>query len=177
MGATEAVQLNANNVVEKNALGIEYSSASVIGRRLKDAREDSSFSKEYIARKAKIRERYIDAIELGDWDVLPPGLNGRGLVRLYAKELGVPLPEFEGFNNLQTVQAEKQSENLSQNNFSKKSRYQPAAEESAEIIKIVPRSEYKNVSFEDHYNTSTLQNKLYQTKTHHTAAIVTPKNI
>ena len=183
MNAAEVEQ--PSNIIEKNALGIEYSAASTIGQRLRDAREENSISKEYVARKAKIRERYIDAIELGDWDVLPPGLNGRGLVRLYAKELGVSLPEFEGFSNLQTIQAEKQSEHLSQNNFTKKSRYQPAAEESAEIIKIVPRSEYKNVSFEDNfsniYNSSreltshSVQNKLYQTKTHHAAAIVTPK--
>ena len=183
MNAAEVEQ--PSNIIEKNALGIEYSAASTIGQRLRDAREENSISKEYVARKAKIRERYIDAIELVDWDVLPPGLNGRGLVRLYAKELGVSLPEFEGFSNLQTIQAEKQSEHLSQNNFTKKSRYQPAAEESAEIIKIVPRSEYKNVSFEDNfsniYNSSreltshSVQNKLYQTKTHHAAAIVTPK--
>ena len=182
-----AAEVDTTTSIEKNALGIEYSAACIIGSRLKDAREDISISKEYVAKKAKIRERYIDAIELGDWDVLPPGLNGRGLVRLYAKELGVHLPEFEGFSNLQTVQAEKQSENLSHNNFSKKSRYQPAAEESAEIIKIVPRSEYKNIhshlddghnhiypSTRDTYSNSN-QSKFHQTKTHHAAAVVTPK--
>lgn len=172
--------------IEKNALGIDYNAACIIGTRLKEAREHNSFSKEYVAKKAKIRERYIDAIEMGDWDVLPPGLNGRGLVRLYAKELGVHLPEFEGFSNLQTIQAEKQSESLTQNNFIKKSRYQPAAEESAEIIKIVPRSQYKRSHFDDNLpsaqnphphdiSSSSVQNKLYQTKTHHAAAIVTPK--
>ena len=119
MNAAEVEQFS--NIIEKNALGIEYNAASKIGQRLKDARENNSIAKEYIAKKVKIRERYIDAIELGDWDILPPGLNGRGLVRLYAKELEVLLPEFESFSNLHTIQAEKQSEHLSHNNFTKKS--------------------------------------------------------
>ena len=180
-----AEEIEPTNIAEKNALGIEYNAACAIGTRLKDAREENEVTKEFVAKKAKIRERYIDAIELGDWDILPPGLNGRGLVRLYAKELGIALPEFEGFSNLQTIQAEKQSETLSHSNASKKSRYQPAAEESAEIIKIVPRSEYKSVSGEtsfsnNYYNTrdsssTGYQNKFNQTKTHHAAAIVTPK--
>lgn len=180
-----AEELEPTHIVEKNALGVEYNTACLVGTRLKEAREEASYSTEYVAKKAKIRERYIDAIELGDWDILPPGLNGRGLVRLYAKELGVSLPEFEEFSHLPTIQAEKQSENLSHHNFTKKSRYQPAAEESAEIIKIVPRSQFKNTAGDEnissHFpnsrdsNSSSINNKVYHTQTHHTAAVVTPK--
>lgn len=77
------------------ALGLSFETASQIGERLRWAREQKQLTQEHVAAKTKIRERYIAAIETGEWGALPPGLNGRGLVRLYAKEMGISVSEFE----------------------------------------------------------------------------------
>ena len=127
---------------DKNALGVTYETAALIGSRLRAAREHKRFSPSQVSARVKIRERYIEAIEIGDWDVLPPGLNGRGLIRLYARELAVAIPEFEAFHHLQTVMLEKQSESLMAAS-NKKSKYHPAAEESAEVIRLISRSEFQ----------------------------------
>ncbi len=136
---------------DKNALGVTYETAALIGKRLRQAREVKRLSPSQVSARVKIRDRYIEAIEIGDWDVLPPGLNGRGLIRLYARELNVPLPEFETFHHLQTVMVERQSESLMQAS-SKKSKYHPAAEESAEIIRSISRSDFqKGISLDSDY--------------------------
>lgn len=127
---------------DKNALGVSYETAALIGKRLRQAREVKRLSPSQVSARVKIRDRYIEAIEIGDWDVLPPGLNGRGLIRLYARELNVAIPEFETFHHLQTVMVERQSESLMQAS-SKKSKYHPAAEESAEIIRSISRSDFQ----------------------------------
>lgn len=77
------------------ALGLTFEAASQIGERLRWAREQRHLTQEHMALKTKIRERYIIAIEAGEWGSLPTGLNGRGLVRLYAKEVGVFISEFD----------------------------------------------------------------------------------
>lgn len=138
--------MNMNNQAayqnDKNALGVTYETAVLIGNRLRLARESKRFSPSQVSARVKIRERYLEAIEIGDWDVLPPGLNGRGLIRLYARELSVAIPEFEAFHHLQTVILEKQSESL-MTASNKKSKYHPAAEESAEVIRSISRSDFQ----------------------------------
>lgn len=78
-----------------NALGVSPALASEIGGRLKSARASSGKSTRQIADTIKVREQYLSAIEDGRWDDLPRGLNGRGIVRNYARELLVPIPELE----------------------------------------------------------------------------------
>ena len=137
MNMTQAAYQN-----DKNALGVTYETAALVGSRLRPARENKKLSPSQVSARVKIRDRYIEAIEIGDWDVLPPGLNGRGLIRLYARELSVSIPEFEAFHHLQTVMVEKQSESLMAAS-SKKSKYHPAAEESAEVIRSISRSDFQ----------------------------------
>ncbi len=150
MNMTQAAYQN-----DKNALGVTYETAALVGSRLRQAREHKKLSPSQVSARIKIRDRYIEAIEIGDWDVLPPGLNGRGLIRLYARELSVSIPEFEAFHHLQTVMVEKQSESLMASS-SKKSKYHPAAEESAEVIRSISRSDFqKNMHFDQsEYNSA-----------------------
>ncbi|APJ02581.1 helix-turn-helix domain-containing protein [Silvanigrella aquatica] len=140
--------------IDKNALGVTYETAALVGSRLRQAREMKRLSPSQVSARIKIRDRYIEAIEIGDWDVLPPGLNGRGLIRLYARELAVAIPEFEAFHHLQTVMIEKQSESLMAS-VSKKSKYNPAAEESAEVIRSISRSDFKkNSNYDSSYEST-----------------------
>jgi hypothetical protein len=86
-------------------LGLSVADAMVIGKKLSNAREQRRISVTELARKVKIREHFASAIERGDWGSLPPGLNGRGLVRIYARELGVGVPELEPSAHLTAVNA------------------------------------------------------------------------
>jgi cytoskeletal protein RodZ len=86
-------------------LGLSVADAMVIGKKLSNAREQRRISVTELARKVKIREHFASAIERGDWASLPPGLNGRGLVRIYARELGVGVPELEPSAHLTAVNA------------------------------------------------------------------------
>ncbi len=158
---------------DKNALGVTYETAALIGKRLRQAREIKRLSPSQVSARVKIRDRYIEAIEIGDWDVLPPGLNGRGLIRLYARELNVAIPEFEAFHHLQTVMVERQSESLMQSS-SKKSKYHPAAEESAEIIRSISRSDFqKGISLDNDYQPS---HQTIPTEENHAATKVYTRN-
>lgn len=87
---------------EKSSLGLTHETALSIGNRLKEAREQKSKTHKQIAAKIRVKEGYLEAIELGNWEVLPAGVNGRGFVRLYARELDVPLPEFDDFSQGKT---------------------------------------------------------------------------
>lgn len=79
----------------KTGLGVSYDVAADIGKRLKQARDSQKKTTLQIASRIKVREHYLVAIEDGQWDELPRGLNGRGLVRNYARELAVSIPELE----------------------------------------------------------------------------------
>jgi cytoskeletal protein RodZ len=77
------------------ALGVSHRVAAEVGERLRTARERSNRNLSEIATHIKVREHYLIAIESGSWNILPSGMNGRGFVRIYAKELNVPVPEIE----------------------------------------------------------------------------------
>lgn len=84
-----------NTPIKTNHLGIPEETALQIGMRLKQERLQQGKNIPDIAFKTKIREQYLTAIEAGSWENLPPGLNGRGLIRNYARELVVAIPELE----------------------------------------------------------------------------------
>lgn len=88
-------------------LGVPFETAVEIGKRLSRARQEIGLSYAVIANKIKIREQYLSAMEEGRWQELPPGLNGRGLVRLYARELGLAIEELE--NSGSSFPSEKQA--------------------------------------------------------------------
>lgn len=85
--------MSSNNGM--NNLGVSAAVAESVGRRLRESREARKLSTGQVAQKIRVREHYLVAIENADWNVLPPGLNGRGLVRLYGRELQVALPELD----------------------------------------------------------------------------------
>ena len=60
-----------------------------VGEILKDARLASKLSIEKVSDKTRIGERYIIAIEAGDFNALPGPVYASGFVRTYAKFLGL----------------------------------------------------------------------------------------
>lgn len=90
----------------RTALGVSADIAQQVGARLRRARETIGRSTSTLSAKIKIREHYLVAIEEGTWNELPPGLNGRGLIRIYARELSVAVPELDQAANQTVMPAE-----------------------------------------------------------------------
>ncbi|QQE80869.1 RodZ domain-containing protein [Alicyclobacillus sp. SO9] len=74
-----------------------------VGQVLRRKREELGLSLDDIQTKTKIRKRYLEAIETGDWSVLPGDVYARGFVRSYADALG--LDGFELLNQLDVQSA------------------------------------------------------------------------
>ncbi len=64
-------------------------SMSELGAYLQRQRADKGLSLDEVEAQTRIRRRYLEAIEAGDWDALPPGVYTRGLLKNYARVLGV----------------------------------------------------------------------------------------
>jgi cytoskeletal protein RodZ len=64
-------------------------SVSELGAYLQRHREERGWSLEEVEALTRIRRRWLEAMEAGDWDNLPPGVYTRGLLRNYAHALGV----------------------------------------------------------------------------------------
>lgn len=60
-----------------------------LGRILREKRESLGLTVEDIEDKTKIRRRYVEALENGDWTVLPGRVYARGFVRSYAEVIGL----------------------------------------------------------------------------------------
>ncbi len=63
--------------------------ASELARRLREARVARGVSLQEVERETKIRRRYLEAIEAGDFSRLPDGPPARGFIRIYARFLGL----------------------------------------------------------------------------------------
>ncbi|MBX9704496.1 MAG: helix-turn-helix domain-containing protein [Silvanigrellaceae bacterium] len=120
-----------NAPLKKNHLGVNSQAAKAIGERLRKERELKGKSVHEISLHIKIREIYIHAIENGDWESLPSGLNGRGLIRLYAKELKVALPELDDFGKGQF--ASSSGEHQGESHYSKLEKH-PDSNQPSEVV-------------------------------------------
>jgi cytoskeleton protein RodZ len=59
-----------------------------LGQLLKERRVVLGMDLEDVERRTKIRKRYLEALESGDWSVLPGEVYARGFVRAYAECVG-----------------------------------------------------------------------------------------
>src|SRR5712692_5411474 len=64
-----------------------------VGAALRDARERRSLSLDQLSRATKIRVANLRAIENNEVDKLPGGIFTRGLLRAYAREVGLDLED------------------------------------------------------------------------------------
>jgi cytoskeleton protein RodZ len=62
---------------------------SEFGAFLQRQREERQLSLDEIEEITRIRRKYLEAMEAGDWDRLPPGVYTRGLVKSYARAHGL----------------------------------------------------------------------------------------
>ncbi len=64
-----------------------------LGQFLKEQRIKSNKSLDEIAQTTKIRKGLLDALEQDKYDLLPPRSYVRGMVKLYAQEVGIDVNE------------------------------------------------------------------------------------
>lgn len=62
---------------------------SELGAFLRRHREERELSLEDLEEVTRIRRAHLEAIERGDWEKLPPGVYVRGLLKSYARAVGV----------------------------------------------------------------------------------------
>ncbi len=64
-----------------------------LGVWLRRSRETRKVDLEDVVRALRIRRRYLQALELGDYEALPGPIQARGFLRNYARYLGLPTEE------------------------------------------------------------------------------------
>jgi cytoskeleton protein RodZ len=64
-----------------------------VGRQLKQAREAKNLTIEKVVQGTHIRARYIEAIEVDDFESMPSPIQARAFLRLYAGFLGISLED------------------------------------------------------------------------------------
>jgi len=69
--------------------GNEPLNASSLAQRMRDARESRGATLADVEKATRIRWRYLEAIETGDWGELPDGPPSRGFIHIYARYLGM----------------------------------------------------------------------------------------
>lgn len=62
---------------------------SELGRHLKEARLQKGMSLDDVQEVTKIRKKYLEAIEAGDYKVLPGSFYVRAFIKTYAEAVGV----------------------------------------------------------------------------------------
>ncbi len=72
-----------------------------IGQKLKEAREERGLSLKAISEQTKIRIRYLQAIENGDFDVIPGKVYAKGFLKAYALIVGLDpieiITQYQGY--------------------------------------------------------------------------------
>src|SRR3990172_9050276 len=68
-------------------------SAKTLGRRLRQAREKMDVDLTQAAQATRIRRHYLEALENGEFELLPSSVQVRGFVRAYASFLNLNAAE------------------------------------------------------------------------------------
>lgn len=68
---------------------MEVKPLSELGQFLKQARVEKNISIEEIQEITKIRKRYLEAIENGEYDVLPGQFYARAFIKSYSEAIGL----------------------------------------------------------------------------------------
>jgi cytoskeletal protein RodZ len=61
-----------------------------VGELLKETRQDKKIPLEDVEKATKIRRKYLEAIESGDYGTLPSATAARGFIKNYGKLVGIP---------------------------------------------------------------------------------------
>ena len=94
-----------------------------IGQLLRQTRESKNLTLADVEAETRIRQRYLNALESGDWDDLPNPVAARGFLRRYATFLGLDPDELT--TQFDEIQAAEQAANPAQVTAPSPSDYRP----------------------------------------------------
>lgn len=84
-----------------------------LGHILREARETKGFTLNEVQEQTRINKRYLEALEMGDFDLLPSPVHVRGFLRNYARFLGLdPDPLLERYELNQSQRPRKKQSPL-----------------------------------------------------------------
>jgi cytoskeleton protein RodZ len=128
------------------------SELEILGAQFRRAREDRQLTFDQIERQTRIRAHYLEAIELGNFGIVPSPVQLRGFVRNYARAVGLDpdlmLAQVEdALANPRSRKPKKQrqTETLSENGGSHTSSKGSEVIEAYRAPVIVPRASHSNI--------------------------------
>lgn len=107
-----------------------------IGERLKEAREDQNLSLESLQETTKIQKRYLEAIEQGNFKILPGTFYARAFIKEYAAAVGLDPNELLEEYKEEIPQAEEES--TVQYSHIHRSRKDNNAQKNTNIFSFIP---------------------------------------
>ncbi|MCP8616455.1 helix-turn-helix domain-containing protein [Salirhabdus salicampi] len=108
-----------------------------LGEKLKQARIEHELSLDDIQQRTKIQKRYLEAIEKGDFSILPGSFYTRAFIREYADTVGLDPNEL--LNEYEAELPSTEEENLEQLSRLQKHRRQASTGKSSALFHILPR--------------------------------------
>ena len=107
-----------------------------IGERLKEAREEQNLSLESLQETTKIQKRYLEAIEQGNFKILPGTFYARAFIKEYAAAVGLDPNELLEEYKEEIPQAEEES--TVQYSHIHRSRKDNNAQKNTNIFSFIP---------------------------------------
>ncbi|RYG73818.1 helix-turn-helix domain-containing protein [Lentibacillus lipolyticus] len=107
-----------------------------IGEKLKEAREAKKLSLDRLQETTKIQKRYLEAIEQGNFDILPGKFYARAFIKEYASAVGLDAKELLEEHKEEIPQTEE--ENTSQYTYLHRSRKDNSPAKRASIFSLIP---------------------------------------
>lgn len=107
-----------------------------IGERLKEAREEQSLSLESLQEKTKIQKRYLEAIEQGNFKILPGTFYARAFIKEYAS--AVDLDPNELFEEYKEDLPQQEEENTAQYSHIQRSRRDNNPSNNTSVFSFIP---------------------------------------
>ncbi|GAA0445004.1 DUF4115 domain-containing protein [Lentibacillus halophilus] len=107
-----------------------------IGARLKEAREAKNLSLDKLQETTKIQKRYLEAIEQGNFDILPGNFYARAFIKEYASAVDLDGKELLEEHKEEIPQFE--DENTSQYTYIQRSRKDNNPKKSQSIFSLLP---------------------------------------
>ena len=86
--------------------------SETVAEQLKIARQEKKIKIENVARKLNISQKYLEALEKGDFDKLPTGVYGKNFLREYSLFLGLDYHELEKILQKEITAAENSTRNI-----------------------------------------------------------------
>ncbi|GAA0496030.1 helix-turn-helix domain-containing protein [Salinibacillus aidingensis] len=108
-----------------------------LGQRLKEAREEKGLSLSDIQEMTKIQRRYLNAIEEGQFNILPGSFYTRAFIREYANTVGLNADQlFEEYENELPSPEQEEYERISR---VQKHSKQPSSEKHSALFSVIPK--------------------------------------